>query len=67
MLDQIYEQRKGYVIELALRYPKWGLHKLARETNKVYGEGPTRISHKGVKSILDEAGIQKIKGKWQRT
>lgn len=66
MLDTAYEQRKQYVIELAKRYPRWGLGKIARETNKVYGSGPTRISHRGVKSILDEAGFRKVGGEWVR-
>lgn len=66
MLDDAYEKRNGYIIELALMKPRWGLHRLARETNKVFGTKHDAANWRDVEKALDDAGVEKINGRWQR-
>lgn len=66
MLDEAYRQRNSYAVELALANPKWGLHRIARETNLVFGGKYSPMNWRHVDDALAGAGVKKVGGKWQR-
>lgn len=66
MLDEAHRKREKYVIELALRNPRWGVHKIAREANVMFGGERDPLGHTRVESILRDADIIKRCGRWQR-
>lgn len=66
MLDEAYRQRNSHAVQLALMNPKWGLHRIARETNIVFGGEYDPMNWRDVQRALKSANVVKVNREWQR-